>query len=70
MAFESITALLTMGGHGPYVWTSYGAFLLVLSVLVVWSLWQRRQVIQQHRWRLRVDRVLQQNADDRQESAS
>ncbi|PAV26441.1 heme exporter protein CcmD [Tamilnaduibacter salinus] len=67
MAFESINALLAMGGHGPYVWTSYGAFLLVLSALVIWSVWQRRLVIEQARWHQRVARVQQQKAAGRQE---
>jgi heme exporter protein D len=30
MNFESFSAFLTMGGHGPYVWSCYGLTLLVL----------------------------------------
>ncbi|WP_281648249.1 heme exporter protein CcmD [Parendozoicomonas sp. Alg238-R29] len=34
MYFDSIYELLTMGGHGPYVWAAYGIGLSVL----VWNL--------------------------------
>lgn len=30
MNFESFSAFLAMGGHGPYVWSCYGLTLLVL----------------------------------------
>ncbi len=34
MYFDSIEALWSMGGHGPYVWLSYGVSLLIMA----WSL--------------------------------
>jgi heme exporter protein D len=30
MNFESFSAFLAMGGHGPYVWSCYGLTLAVL----------------------------------------
>ncbi len=45
MAFDSLAAFIAMDGHGPYVWTCYGVFVLFLGGLVYWSLLQRRQVI-------------------------
>ncbi|MEQ9544915.1 MAG: heme exporter protein CcmD [Marinobacter sp.] len=45
MAFDSLAAFIAMEGHGPYVWTCYGVFVLFLGGLVYWSLRQRRQVI-------------------------
>lgn len=45
MAFDSLTAFVVMEGHGPYVWTCYGVFFLLLGALVFWSLHQRRQVM-------------------------
>lgn len=45
MAFDSLTAFIAMEGHGPYVWTCYGVFFLLLGGLVYWSLRQRRQVM-------------------------
>lgn len=45
MAFDSFTAFIVMEGHGPYVWTCYGVFLLMLGALGYWSLHQRRRVM-------------------------
>jgi heme exporter protein D len=46
MAFDSLAAFIQMEGHGPYVWTCYGAFFLLLGGLMVGSLRKRRAVIQ------------------------
>ncbi|QSP96581.1 heme exporter protein CcmD [Marinobacter salinisoli] len=46
MAFDSLTALIQMEGHGPYVWTCYGVFLLVMVALVGLSLRRHKTVIQ------------------------
>lgn len=35
MQFDSFSDLLTMSGHGLYVWLAYGVFLLTLLVLVI-----------------------------------
>lgn len=42
MQFDSWTALVDMGGHGPFVWTAYGLFLLVFALLLGVS-WQRHR---------------------------
>ena len=34
MSFDSFAAFLAMGGHGLYVWLSYGAFVLVVAANV------------------------------------
>lgn len=44
MAFDSFSALMHMSGHGPYVWTCYGVFFLLLGILVFWSMRQRRDL--------------------------
>lgn len=52
MAFDSLHAFLAMGGHGPYVWLSYGIVILGLTLLVLlsrhshqrWLRDQRRQL--------------------------
>ncbi|MBW4933676.1 heme exporter protein CcmD [Marinobacter sp. F4206] len=46
MAFESFAAFLSMEGHGPYVWTCYGAFFVLMAAMMVWSLRRRRAVIE------------------------
>ena len=40
MQFDSWTDLIDMGGHGLYVWLSYGFALLVLFFNVVKPWWQ------------------------------
>lgn len=35
MYFSSVQEFIDMGGHGLYVWLSYGIFALIL----VWNLW-------------------------------
>ncbi|MFO7528328.1 MAG: heme exporter protein CcmD [Marinobacter sp.] len=37
MAFDSLSAFIAMEGHGPYVWTCYGVFLVLMVGLMVWS---------------------------------
>lgn len=44
MAFDSFAAFIAMEGHGPYVWTCYGVFVLLMGWLAVWSLRQRKAV--------------------------
>jgi len=44
VAFESFSAFIAMEGHGPYVWTCYGVFLVSVIGLMVWSR-QRRRVM-------------------------
>ncbi len=43
MRFESFADLLSMSGHGAFVWSAYGITLLVLVVNVVWPLLTIRQ---------------------------
>lgn len=35
MQFDTLAALLDMGGHGAYVWSAYGISLLVLAANVI-----------------------------------
>lgn len=49
MYFESFDALLTMSGHGPYVWSAYGITAMTLVALVVIPLQQKRQRIRELR---------------------
>ena len=36
MAFASVADFLAMGGHGPYVWTSFGLALAVAAGNLRW----------------------------------
>lgn len=65
MAFESLAALLAMGGHAPYVWSAWG----LTAALLVGSAWhahaERRRLLRDLRRRNRRERNLsQRNADD------
>ena len=55
MAFDSLQAFIAMGGHGPYIWTCYAAFLLITVGMVVWSFQQRRQIIAQSQRQQRIE---------------
>lgn len=47
--FDGISDFLAMGGHGPYVWLSYGITVAVMFYLVVAPILRRRQVLDQVR---------------------
>ncbi|MFV0477370.1 MAG: heme exporter protein CcmD [Parahaliea sp.] len=42
MYFDSVQALLTMGGHGPYVWAAYMITLAILALLLFIPLRRKR----------------------------
>jgi heme exporter protein D len=52
MAFDSFGAFIAMEGHGPYVWTCYFVFFVLMVGISLWSLRQRRLVITQQRRRM------------------
>lgn len=48
--FDSLMDFLMMDGHGIYVWLSYAATLIALSLLAIFpTIQQRRFIIQQKR---------------------
>ncbi|MDE0952833.1 MAG: heme exporter protein CcmD [Halioglobus sp.] len=47
MYFDSLHALLTMDGHGVYVWVVYLVALAIIALLVVAPVRRRKQVLQQ-----------------------
>ncbi|WP_336366915.1 heme exporter protein CcmD [Marinobacter sp. C2H3] len=57
MAFESFEAFLAMGGRGVYVWSSYGAFAVILVTLVLQSVVARRAVMRGLRQRPSTDQA-------------
>ncbi|MDN3557548.1 heme exporter protein CcmD [Halomonas maura] len=56
MAFDSLSAFLAMGGHGPYVWAAYGATVALLLGVTLHARAERRQVLRDLRRRLRRER--------------
>ena len=57
-----MSALWTMDGYGPYVWTCYGAFVLMLlwDLLMPWL--RKRHVLSDIRQRVRRDAAKKQAA--------
>ena len=49
MYFNSVSELLSMSGHGSYVWFSYGVSALVLATLVIVARRRRAAAEQQIR---------------------
>lgn len=45
--FDSFTAFIDMGGHGPYVWSVYGVALSLMIWLVVRPLRRKRALLLQ-----------------------
>lgn len=43
--FDSMAAFLSMGGHGPYVWASYGITLALLVWLLVSPMRRQQKLI-------------------------
>ena len=45
MSFETLQDFIAMGGHGPYVWGSYGAGVAVLIINLVHLAFSRRRTL-------------------------
>lgn len=53
MSFSSFGEFLTMGTHGPYVWSAYAISLAVLALNVALPILARRRYLQDEARRLR-----------------
>jgi heme exporter protein D len=45
MAFDSFSAFVWMEGHGPYVWTCFAVFAVLLGGQMIGSLQRHRRVM-------------------------
>ncbi|MCV6587877.1 MAG: heme exporter protein CcmD [Marinobacterium sp.] len=45
MSFDSFSDFLAMGGHGLYVWLSYGIALAVIVINLVGPVMARKQLL-------------------------
>ena len=63
MYFESFEALLTMGGHGLYVWSAYGIAIAVLLWNQLVEKLSKNDLLDQ--WRLTSKRrqIMEENKD-------
>ena len=64
MVFASFDELLHMGGHGFYVWLSYGAGIACVVALVVLPLVTRAQLLADIARRARRDTAAGRTGDD------
>jgi heme exporter protein D len=58
MSFHSVGEFLSMGHHGPYVWSAYGITTLVLALNIVLPRLARRRYLQDEARRLRRERTI------------
>ena len=47
MSFDSFTDFLAMGGHGIYVWLSYGMGLLIFSASLIQPISRKKSLIKE-----------------------
>lgn len=47
LSFDSFSAFMSMGGHGLYVWLSYGVGVLVLVLSYVSPILRRKSLIRE-----------------------
>lgn len=64
MAFDSLNALLAMGGHAAYVWSAWGVTAALLVVSVAHARVERRQLIRELQRRNRRERNLSERDTD------
>jgi len=67
MQFSSFAEFVAMGGHGFYVWLSYGVSAGLLGLLVLLSLRNNNKVIKQIRLRQKRELKLKQAAHIQQD---
>ncbi|MGB0468457.1 MAG: heme exporter protein CcmD [Pontibacterium sp.] len=53
MSFDSFSEFLAMGGHGLYVWLSYGIVLVLFIINLAGPLLRKKQLISELTRRLR-----------------
>lgn len=47
MYFDSLDAVLTMGGHGAFVWTAYGVTAVVVALVLLLPARRRRRLLRE-----------------------
>jgi len=70
MHFSSLSDFINMGGHGFYVWTSYGITLLLLVTLTVFSVTKRKSLLKHIAKRHLHEQKLKQLRKDKQTNES
>ena len=63
MSFNTVSEFVQMGGHGLYVWTSYGIALIVLGFNIIDPMVMSRRFVKSQKQNLRRE----QAREDKQE---
>ncbi|WP_206483401.1 heme exporter protein CcmD [Thalassotalea sp. G2M2-11] len=66
MQFSSLADFIAMGGHGFYVWLSYGVSAALLLGLVITSISNNKRIIKQIQQRQQREQKLKQAALNQQ----
>jgi len=56
--FDSMQAFISMGGHGPYIWTCFAFVFLVWGYLALAPIWQTKAFFKQEKKRAERQAVL------------
>lgn len=64
MQFDSFQEFLVMGGHGPFVWVAYLAFVLVVAASFVAVRVQYRSIVAQQRRLAQLDDNAKQRSQE------
>ncbi|WP_250657691.1 heme exporter protein CcmD [Alkalimarinus coralli] len=59
MNFENFSDFLAMGGHGLYVWLSYGVAMLIFVANVILPMRKKKDIVKKHVQRLKREKVAQ-----------
>ena len=70
MQFSSFSDFINMGGYGFYVWLSYGAATLFLTLLIISSKTGHQKIIQQILQRKKREDTLRQARKVKQQQAA
>jgi len=55
MMFDSLSAFLDMGGHGPFVWSAYGITLIVFAYNIFAPIRHRKKMLREIHQRMERD---------------
>ena len=70
MQFSSFAEFIAMGGHGFYVWLSYGVSIALLILLVFFSVTKNKSIIKQIQRRQHREEKLKQAAQQQTSNIS
>jgi heme exporter protein D len=60
--FDSLDAFITMGGHGPYVWTCYLVVYIIIIYLTVNPLLAKKAFLKQQKKLLQLQKTSSDNS--------